>query len=114
MNPRARSCVIRLFDGQREIPGSAGQLSVLMFKRGSLDIALVRQYLRTNRQRTRKMRCASLRPMYCIARQGLRKGTQLIGGDAEGPLGVVIKHIQWPLPLRSTNIRATTVPPADL
>ena len=40
MNATVSSCVIRLFDGQKQIPGPAGERSVLMFKRGNLDIAL--------------------------------------------------------------------------
>ena len=40
MNPKDRSCVIRLSEAQTEIPGPAGERSVLVFKRGSLDVAL--------------------------------------------------------------------------
>jgi len=40
VNPKSRSCVIRLSEAQTEIPRPAGQRSVLVFKRGSLDVAL--------------------------------------------------------------------------
>ena len=40
MNPPERSCVIRLADAQRGIPGPAGERSVLVLRRGTLDVKL--------------------------------------------------------------------------
>ena len=37
---KMRSCVIRLSDAQTEIPGPDGERSVLVLKRGSLDVKL--------------------------------------------------------------------------
>ena len=40
MNPTDRSGVIRLAEARRRIPGPAGERSVLVWHRGTLDVAL--------------------------------------------------------------------------
>jgi mannose-6-phosphate isomerase-like protein (cupin superfamily) len=40
VNQKGRSCVIRLCDVQNEIPGPKGEGSVLVLKRGTLDVKL--------------------------------------------------------------------------
>ena len=40
MGEHRRSIVLHLADGQRRLPGPAGEHAVCVFKRGSLDVAL--------------------------------------------------------------------------
>jgi len=40
MSTLDRSCVMRLADGQTQIPGPAGERAVMVLRRGPLDVAL--------------------------------------------------------------------------
>src|ERR1700677_54386 len=40
MSTPDRSCVMRLADGQAQIPGPAGERAVMVLRRGPLDVAL--------------------------------------------------------------------------
>ena len=59
MKTTDRSCVIRLTKARVGIPGPAGERSVLVLQRGTLDVSSPSPCLRTNRRRTHRTRFTS-------------------------------------------------------